>query len=444
MGYKNIIIIKYFRKTGAKMNSFQHKKYNDKTKKVTVLIINHFPLNKGNHAILRTMIGTINQFDKNIKIVVSSYDEQLTAKRDKVESFMWPVNVKKIAEKKFIFLQVLIAITEIVNSLIILYSPRFSKKSENIYNYNKKADIILCPGGHLFTSMNPLISVWTYTISILLAKKMNKPVFGLSQTIGPFEGISGKIARYLSKKAIRNMDMIILRDKSSEDILRTFQLENINYISAGDIVYLLNNIVKKEECNFREIKQDKVNVGITIHHLYFKYHMSRREYVNIMSSFCNQLVNIFQNVNIIFIPMEYKNKDPKDRTLICEIMDSINNKENIDIVERDLQPEELLSFMKQLDFFVGTKTHSIVLSLLAGTPTLCISYHEKSNFFMHEWGVGEYAINLKNINNENLLKLFGKLSNNKKKIKTILENSRDKMKAQANKNFEIILNKLSR
>jgi len=354
------------------------------------------------------------------------------------------VNVKKIAEKKFIFLQAFIAITEIVSSLILLYFPRFSKKSENIYNHYEKADIILCPGGHLFTSMNPLISVWTYTISILLAKKMNKPVFGLSQTIGPFDGISGGIAKYLSKKGIRSMDLIILRDKSSEEVLRTLQLENINYVFAGDIVYLLDNIVKKEECNFREIKQDKINVGITIHHLYFKYHMSRREYVNIMSGFCNQLVNVFQDVNIIFVPMEYNAKNPKDRTLICEIMEITNNKENIDIVERDLQPEELLSLMKQLDFFIGTKTHSIVMSLLAGTPTLCISYHEKSNFFMHEWGVGEYAINLKNINNENLLELFEKLNNNKKKIKTILENSRDKMKVRAYKNFETIWNKFSR
>jgi len=410
---------------------------------ITILIINHFPLNKGNHAVLRTMIKTIYQFNKSIKIVVSSYDEHLTRKRDKVESFMWPVNVKKIVQKKSIFLQAIIAIKEIISSLMVLYLPRFSKKSEEIYGYYKKADIIVCPGGHLFTSMNPLISVWTYTISILIAKKVSKPVIGLSQTVGPFNGISGGISKYISKMGIKNMDLIMLRDKSSERALRDLQLENINYAFAGDIVYLLNKAVKGEEYNFEEIKRGKVNIGVTIHHLYFKYYMSREKYVKIMSTFCNQLTSDFQDIHIIFIPMEYTKEGPKDRTLICEIMERIKEKESTEMVERDLQPEEILSFMKQLDFFVGTKTHSIVMSLLSGTPTLSISYHEKSNFFMEEWGVGEYTINLEDINNERLLELFKKLYDNSKQVRTTLKNSRAIMEAYAYKNFEAIQNKLN-
>jgi len=383
------------------------------------------------------MLGSIKKIDKNIKIVVSSYDKDLTTRRDKVESFTWPVNIKKIAEKKFIFLQFITAFVEIISSFMLLYCPNLIKESGKIYDYFEKADIVLCPGGHLFTSMNPLISLWSYTISILIAKKMNKTIIGLSQTIGPFDGMNGIIAEYFSKKAITNMDLILLRDKSSEKILEKFKIKNINYAFAGEIVYLLNTLAEKQEYTFREIKQQKINIGITIHHLYFKYYMSRGQYTNMMSAFCNLLVENY-NVNIIFLPMEYTKEGPKDRVIICEIIKKINKKESVSMIEKDLQPDEILHFMKKLDFFVGTKTHSIVMSLLAGTPTLCVSYHEKSHFFMNEWGVGEYSINLKSIDNEVLLKLFEKLYDNSTQIRKILKKSRMQMESQAYKNFENI------
>ena len=354
-----------------------------------------------------------------------------------MESFTWPVDIKKIADKNSILFKFITAFFEIFSSFLVLYIPNLTKKSRNIYNYFEKADLVVCPGGHLFTSMNPLISLWSYTVSILIAKKMNKYVIGLSQTIGPFDGMNGIVAKYFSKKAIANMDLILLRDESSERILECLKFKYINYAFAGEIVYLLNTVSKKREYNFNDIKPNKINVGITIHHLYFKYHMSREQYTNVIGAFCNLLVDSY-NVNIIFLPMEYTEEGLKDRVIICEIINKINKKECVSMVEKDLQPDEILHFMEKLDFFVGTKTHSIVMSLLAGTPTLSISYHEKSHFFMNEWGVGEFSLSLKSIDSEVLMKLFDKLFRNSSQIRKILETSKIQMEARANKNFENI------
>lgn len=408
------------------------------SKKNKVLIINHFALNKGNHAVLRAIIGKLKKFDKNIRIVVSSYDKNLTNKRDNVESISWPVNAVKILQQNTIVMKAIVCSVELFSSLVVLFLPRFSKKSREIYSAYEEADLVICPGGHLFTSMNPLISLWTYAISLLLAKKMNKKVIALSQSVGPFKGMNRGISKFISQIALKNIDLIYLRDASSEFFFKKLDLKNVPYQFAGEIVYSFNHLVKDKKEKFKEIEKDKINIGITIHHLYYRYYMSRDEYIKIMSDFCNYLIREVNDINIVFIPMEYTNEGPKDRLIISEIIDRITKKDNVHVLTKDFQPEQILCLMKQLDFFIGTKTHSIVMSLVSGTPTLSISYHEKSNYFMKEWGVEKYAINMQNLDKENLQKLFDNLYKNNVEIRKNLKESRKHMEKKSEKNFEII------
>ena len=419
-------------------------KRSNNLKKNTVLVINHFALNKGNHAVLRSIIGNLRNFDNNVRIIVSSYDKELTAQRDEVEAISWPVDVLKIAETNSFFMLAIIGIVEILSSLMILFLPSFSKKSKEIYSAYRQADIVICPGGHLFTSMNPLISLWIYAISLLLAKKMNKKVIGLSQTVGPFNGVGGGLSKFISQVAIKNMDIIYLRDESSEYFFKKLDLKNVTYDFAGEIVYSFNKFLKPKKEFFSEIKKHQINIGITVHHLYYRYHMSRDEYIKIMSDFCNYLIKHVNDVNIVFIPMEYTTEGPKDRIIISEILDCIHEKEAIEVLNKDLKPEQILSLMKQLDYFIGTKTHSIVMSLVSGTPTLSISYHEKSNYFMKEWGVEKYAINMKDLDAESLYHLFEKLCQNNVEIRERLRESRVAMEKKSEKNFEVIYDCLSR
>jgi len=410
----------------------------------TMLVINHFPLNKGNHAILRTIIGVVEEHDKDIDLLVSSYDKELTEDRDEVKSCIWPFNAKKVVQKNSIVTQGLTAVIEAISSLVLFFFPSLSKKSEEIYPYFEEADVVVCPGGHLFTTMNPLISVWTYSFSVLLAKKLNKPVIGHSQTIGPFEGISKWISKFLSKKAIKKMDPIFLREKSSEEVVKKMGLEEKEYSFAGETAYLLNKVNKEYEEDFSEIEKDKTNIGLTIHHLYYRYHMSREKYVDIMSDFCEHLADHVDEPNIVFVPMEYTKEGPKDRQLIHEIIDNTDCEKDIQVIKKDLKPEQLHGFMQSLDFFVGTKTHSIVMSLVSCTPTISVSYHDKSNFFMEEWDVGSYTIDLKDVNTDDLMDLFEKLSNNEEKVKETLLDSRKKMEKYAEKNFEAVWKELQR
>lgn len=408
----------------------------------TILVINHFPLNKGNHAILRTIIKYFNDKGNNVEIKVSSYDPELTKNRDGVDACIRPLNGKKIVQKNSKISQGISAIFEALSSLSLLYVPLLSRKKEEIYPYFEEADVVICSGGHLFTTMNPLITVWNHSLSVLLAKKLDKPVIGFSQTIGPFQGISKVVAKFLSRKSLKYMNPLFLREKSSEKVVKKMGLEEKEYSFAGETAYLLNKVNKEYEEDFSEIEKDKTNIGLTIHHLYYRYHMSREKYVDIMSDFCEYLADHVDEPNIVFVPMEYTKEGPKDRELIHEIIDNTDCEDDIQVVKEDLKPEQLHRFMQSLDFFVGTKTHSIVMSLVSCTPTISVSYHDKSNFFMDEWNVGNYTIDLKDVNTDDLMDLFKKLSNNKEKVKETLLNSREKMERYAEKNFEAVWKEL--
>ena len=122
-------------------------------------------------------------------------------------------------------------------------------------------------------------------------------------------------------------------------------------------------------------------------------------------------------------------------------MEKVDEKENISMVTDDLTPMDTANIISLCDIFIGTKTHSIVYGLKTFTPTLCISYQEKSTEFMKIFDMEQFSINMELLNVDDVMRIFDKIYSGRKKIKQYMQDLYPEIadKAEAN---NIILNNL--
>jgi polysaccharide pyruvyl transferase WcaK-like protein len=74
--------------------------------------------------------------------------------------------------------------------------------------------------------------------------------------------------------------------------------------------------------------------------------------------------------------------------------------------------QDLLVLLHSLDFVVASRLHGLVLSFLAGTPSIALSYDRKVETLMTDVGLKAYCLDIRSFTSENLLATFLSLQAN--------------------------------
>jgi colanic acid/amylovoran biosynthesis protein len=414
-----------------------------------VLIVQNYNINKGDTSVIFAMRNSINRMYPDLELSLTSYDPDKAIKEYEIDSAEWLIDYRNIKNAKGVLLKVVHLFKEL---LWVVYSyfwiltyrkvgktnrylPQRKLKTINLYI---SADVIVLPGGHFFTTLNRFPVLFSHYYAMWFAKKMGKKTMIYAQTIGPFEGNWASVARRLTNSVIKFCDVVAVRE---EDSLK-YDINNKMVVTAESVfsnVSLNNN---KRALGFFE--NEHLNVGITIHHIYYARFFSRDEYIKKMSFILNNIIDSY-NCNVLFIPMEnFRSGDPGDRIMINDIIKELNNKSRVRIVEGDLSSKETEQIIASVDIFIGTKTHSIVYGLKNAVPTIAIAYQEKSNQFMKSFGVLENAINLEGFNEYEFLDIFKRVKSNLKHYSKKEQEALKDIVAMAERNNELLYELIKR
>jgi polysaccharide pyruvyl transferase WcaK-like protein len=110
-----------------------------------------------------------------------------------------------------------------------------------------------------------------------------------------------------------------------------------------------------------------------------------------------------------FFPMELGGTD---RACIEAVINSVDKKENCEILEGFPGTSEHLNAVARCRMFVGHKTHSQVFSLVAATPLLAVAYHKKTEDFMAQFGLEKHCVDDVQISAGKLIEMFDEINNN--------------------------------
>jgi polysaccharide pyruvyl transferase CsaB len=252
--------------------------------------------------------------------------------------------------------------------------PSFNRSSfRDIFKAVSSCDIFVLGGGGILQDVTSFRSLLYYLFLLELAKKKGKKVAVFAMGIGP---LKRKISEFLVKRALLRSDYVSLRDRQSYDWAVKRGIEKA--VLSADASFLLTPPAQRER---------KREIGVSL-----------RSWRGLkIEELKNFLLEISKNgYNITFILF-----NPEDREISRLFISEIGG----NLLEPQ-SPREPLELLAGMEATIAMRLHCAILSTIAGTPFLAISYDPKVQSFAEE--MGQPFLSLEDIAKNNLYKLFGK------------------------------------
>ncbi|HWQ14012.1 MAG TPA: polysaccharide pyruvyl transferase family protein, partial [Roseiflexaceae bacterium] len=98
-----------------------------------------------------------------------------------------------------------------------------------------------------------------------------------------------------------------------------------------------------------------------------------------------------------------------DRPVARRIYAMLRCKERVLLLDRPLPPRLLQAAYGQMDSFIGTRMHSVILALNAGVPALAVGYLHKTAGMLAALGLAHRALDIGAVSGAQLLQAFERL-----------------------------------
>jgi coenzyme F420-reducing hydrogenase beta subunit/polysaccharide pyruvyl transferase WcaK-like protein len=368
----------FFRRRGGK-------RYISKSKTGNIIIVGGELFNKGAQAMTFTVVDQMRRRfpDKNIYLF-STIDFSREDKEKDIYSF----NILPWDSRTKI-------------RLLIPLGKFFKNSSEHfetrINEVIKNADFFIDISGYALSSQWNESRSFTYLRNIMIAKKYSIPYYIFPQSIGPFDyPLKHKIPLYLLMEIyLKYPERIYAREEEGSTCVRKFTKKNVK--KSYDIVlqnreYDLNNIYKKA-VYLRNIKIEPNSVGIIPNLIVFERTNSDDIY-SIYKLVISKLIDAKKTVYIL--------RHSYDDLIVCdEIKRFFQNNKNVKLITDDLNAIELENIIKQFDFVIASRYHSIIHAYKNGIPALVIGWATKYFELLKDFDQLDYFFDCRNDTNIN-------------------------------------------
>ncbi len=350
-----------------------------------VMIACQCATNKGDRAIAEYLISQLTEID-DVQVVLSTTDPELwqSVVSNKVKVIgMGYRSISKSTQPKFVR-KVCRAIDKFILEKI-MFSSLISPKGNHLFCriISKKfikcvseMDLVIVTGGHHITTIRERDALFSFTYDIGLIGLFSQKYVLWSQTIGPLDFVSQK-AKLFFEKIIKNAEKVFLRDKNS------FECIEKNYGHMPNLQKTYDSVFGFGMSDYLAYENRDKKIGVSIFHGLKKAFATSKVIAELLDSF------VIEGYSVEFFRMEYDNSE----------LDFINTTISLMKTNGDIKIFPFLSSTKEhleeiasCSFFIGYKTHSVIMSLTTATPLLAIAYHEKTIDFMRDFGMEQFAI----------------------------------------------------
>ncbi|NQE52426.1 Coenzyme F420 hydrogenase subunit beta [ANME-1 cluster archaeon GoMg3.2] len=251
-------------------------------------------------------------------------------------------------------------------------NSKYGYLENHIKDVVKDVDFFIDISGYALSSQWGFLASVNYLLNIATAKKYSIPYYIFPQSIGPFNySMKSKFFLYpLLNLYLKYPKKIFVREKEGIRSISKFTEKNIE--KSYDIVlqskgYNINNIYK--DIHFKDIKIESNSVGI-IPNLRVIERAKPDEIYSVYNSLINRLIDAEKRVYILRHSYE-------DLELCEKIKNCFPDTKCVRLIPDDLNAIELENIIKQFDFIIASRYHSIVHSYKNGVPALVIGWATK-------------------------------------------------------------------
>ncbi len=351
-------------------------KYKMNFEKSNIIIMGGELLNKGAQAMTFTVVNELKKRFPEKKIYLFSKLDSLKHEKD-IYNFnivYWSKYIKYLIfdfpNKKINYKS-----TQILKILKILLNSQF----------------IINISGYQFSSQWGVWPSFQYLLNIMIAKKFSIPYYILPQSIGPFKyhPIYKIILYPLMFKYLKYPKKIYPREEDGVKCLSIFTKKNVK--KSFDLVLLnkfirLSNIYKSVP-NFKQITIEKNSVGFIPNLRVLERSSKEMKY-----NFYEKLILILLESNKIIYLVRHAYEDIK---IIENLKKRFNNNSNVRVIKEDLSFFELERIIRQFQFVIASRYHSIITSYKNGIPVIAIGWATKYHELLKNFDQLDYYFDIR-------------------------------------------------
>jgi colanic acid/amylovoran biosynthesis protein len=397
--------------------------------KIRALIINVRSLyNAGDEALLYVTIKELEKYFDIDTITISIDFPPNKHDYKYVHSFTsWIKHKYRYSILKLTYCLLIICIDALFFRIKIDMSFVYPKLLQPLVNSYKSSHIIISkPGGFLYSSGKGA-SLIVSLLPIFYAKLLNKPLYLLPQSIGPF---NCEIEKAVVKYVLNGANLIFTREDISTDQILEIGISSTIVKPATDMAFLYcPDMLRHDQdplMNIGVSTNRRVLLGVTVIDwskidIRFRGQQIYEESIlALLSWFSNELRG-----NVIIIPqvtgpsIKEDDRVPSER-IYFEAKKRINK---IYLISNLSGVSELVYIYGQLDIFLATRMHSAIFAWSQFIPTLAISYQPKTLGLAKQIEMDKWVIGINEVTPSLLISKFEELWYQREEVKKTLINN---------------------
>jgi colanic acid/amylovoran biosynthesis protein len=249
--------------------------------------------------------------------------------------------------------------------------------------YLKKFDAVIQVGGSFFVDLYGPRQFETPFAAILAGT----PLLVIGHSMGP---LGGKRYQRFVRALLAKSHRVTIREPISMELLMAAGMPLETVRSGSDTAWLVHEPTALPTVE----KGLRPRIGITVRHLApfdKRLNTSQEAYESAVASMCDRL--IAEGYDIVAAStctgIESYNRD--DRMIALSIAQRVGQPEHFSVVMDELNDLELGQLFAKCAIVIGTRLHSAIIALGAGTPAVALNYEHKSEGIMDQLGLPELA-----------------------------------------------------
>jgi polysaccharide pyruvyl transferase WcaK-like protein len=148
-------------------------------------------------------------------------------------------------------------------------------------------------------------------------------------------------------------------------------------------------------------------VGISVYSVQVRSVKEHNRYINALREVIDHITSAGYRVK--FFPMQLRDEPGDDMPCIQAILKSVQQPGQCSVYDGTVSMFDHIKEVAKCRFFIGHKTHSVIIALVTGTPVLAIAYHPKTTEFMKQISILTNCIDDSLLEGELLIEMFNRI-----------------------------------
>ncbi|WP_158783541.1 colanic acid biosynthesis pyruvyl transferase WcaK [Pantoea sp. BAV 3049] len=381
-----------------------------------LLVGNHTCGNRGDGAILRGLIDSLNLARNDLEIdVISRYPTSsgylLQQEIMPDELFLETKKGKnKLTDKVKRRLMPKIMMAHISGKGIFKFFS-VPKYLQDFTDKLKQYDAVIQVGGSFFVDLyGPL--QFEHSLCALLAKK---PVYLVGHSVGPFQKERfNEIANFVFSR----VNSLVLRESVSLEMMKQGNITTEKVLAGVDTAFLVRARTVDQPGHSLLHWQKKIaatkTIAITVRQLApfdKRLGVTQQEYEVAFGKMINAMIARGYHV-VALSTCTGIDGYIDDRMVAITLRDHVVEKDKYHVAMDEFNDLELGVLLSECHLTIGTRLHSTIISMNFGTPAVAINYEHKSLGVMNQLGLPEMASDVKSLMDGTIIsKVYGILEN---------------------------------